>query len=83
LEIHASTQQTVTCADGVSFAADRTNATRVVSRCFILFVFVFILSTRSMHIVVVSHAFPFHVFLQYICIFNTEIIPPRISPAPR
>jgi hypothetical protein len=31
LEIHASTQQTVTCADGVSFAAERTNATRVVS----------------------------------------------------
>ncbi|KAL7536993.1 hypothetical protein ACHAXR_007521 [Thalassiosira sp. AJA248-18] len=30
LEIHASTQQTVTCADGVSFAAERTNATRVV-----------------------------------------------------
>jgi collagenase-like PrtC family protease len=32
LEIHASTQQTVTCADGVSFAAERTNATRVVSK---------------------------------------------------
>ena len=31
LEIHASTQQTVTCADGVAFAAERTNATRVVS----------------------------------------------------
>ena len=31
MEIHASTQQTVTCADGVSFAAERTNATRVVS----------------------------------------------------
>jgi hypothetical protein len=30
LEIHASTQQSVTCADGVSFAAERTNATRVV-----------------------------------------------------
>eukprot|EP01082_Thalassiosira_pseudonana_P015769 g13678.t1 g13678 contig9:189863-191704(+) len=30
LEIHASTQQTVTCADGVEFAAERTNATRVV-----------------------------------------------------
>ncbi|KAL9186624.1 hypothetical protein ACHAXT_005862 [Thalassiosira profunda] len=30
LEIHASTQQTVTCADGVSFAAERANATRVV-----------------------------------------------------
>eukprot|EP00956_Cyclotella_meneghiniana_P012856 scaffold18306_cov62-Cyclotella_meneghiniana.AAC.3 len=30
MEIHASTQQTVTCADGVSFAAERTNATRVV-----------------------------------------------------
>eukprot|EP00571_Detonula_confervacea_P000488 CAMPEP_0172316690 /NCGR_PEP_ID=MMETSP1058-20130122/29104_1 /TAXON_ID=83371 /ORGANISM="Detonula confervacea, Strain CCMP 353" /LENGTH=1112 /DNA_ID=CAMNT_0013031057 /DNA_START=45 /DNA_END=3380 /DNA_ORIENTATION=- len=30
LEIHASTQQTVTCADGVSFAAETTNATRVV-----------------------------------------------------
>ncbi|KAL7554652.1 hypothetical protein ACHAWF_018258, partial [Thalassiosira exigua] len=31
LEIHASTQQTVSCADGVKFAAERTNATRVVS----------------------------------------------------
>ena len=30
LEIHASTQQSITCADGVSFAAERTNATRVV-----------------------------------------------------
>jgi len=30
MEIHASTQQTVTCADGVEFAAQRTNATRVV-----------------------------------------------------
>ena len=30
LEIHASTQQTVTCADGVSYAAERTNSTRVV-----------------------------------------------------
>ncbi|KAL3827268.1 hypothetical protein ACHAXA_004743 [Cyclostephanos tholiformis] len=29
MEIHASTQQTVTCADGVAFAANRTNATRV------------------------------------------------------
>lgn len=36
LEIHASTQQTVTCADGVSFAAERTNATRVVSALAIL-----------------------------------------------
>ena len=31
LEIHASTQQTVTCGDGVEFARERTNATRVVS----------------------------------------------------
>ena len=30
MEIHASTQQTVTCADGVEFSAQRTNATRVV-----------------------------------------------------
>ena len=30
MEIHASTQQTVTCADGVAFSAERTNATRVV-----------------------------------------------------
>ena len=30
MEIHASTQQTVTCTDGVEFAARRTNATRVV-----------------------------------------------------
>jgi len=30
LEIHASTQQSVTCADGVSFAAEQSNATRVV-----------------------------------------------------
>jgi len=30
LEIHASTQQSVTCVDGVSFAAEQSNATRVV-----------------------------------------------------
>ena len=44
LEIHASTQQTVTCADGVSFAAERTNATRVVSCFLLLFVYVLFIS---------------------------------------
>ncbi|KAL3808207.1 hypothetical protein ACHAXA_003590 [Cyclostephanos tholiformis] len=31
MEIHASMQQTVTCVDGIAFAVNRTNATRVVS----------------------------------------------------
>ena len=55
LEIHASTQQTVTCADGVSFAAERTNATRVVSSYFMISVILIIhLSLVCSHVYVLT-----------------------------